>query len=145
MANRSTQVRISTGVLRGLAFAGVVFAMGFAFGVARGLAGAWLKWTDRHFLVAEACEIVVIVVVAWRVCRSLRRALTRGQRVVMTCTTLLSLLVLEAGVGLWLREMSWREYLHHFATVRGVLSLLGYSLVAAACLGSGKRDADVNR
>lgn len=102
-----------------------------------------MGWTERHLLIAEAFEIIIIVFVAWRVCRPLRRGLSRGERISMAITTLVSLLVLEAGVGLWLREMSWREYLHHFATLRGLLSLSGYTLVSVACLASHPRDLGV--
>lgn len=137
------QGRLWTGVLRGLAFTSVIFAIGFSFGVAKGLTSSWLKWTERDLLIVDSFEIVFILFLAWRLCRPANRGLARGQRVLMAITTLISLLMLEACVGVWLRGMSSREYLQHFATQRGGLSLFGYTLVSMVCVASHKRDADV--
>ena len=52
----------------------------------------------------------------------------------MAFTTLIVLLLLELIVATWLRRMSLQEYVRHFATIRGVVSLVGYSLVSAMCV-----------
>lgn len=115
-------------VLRGLAYVAIVFAIGFVFGVVRqssGVSGSALVW-------AEGVEGVVMVVLSFFVCRRVARGLTRALavRAAMGATALVVLLGLEAAVGLLLRGMSWAEYLRHFATVRGVMSLAAYACFA---------------
>lgn len=115
---------VGRSVARGLVYVAIVFAIGFGFGVARqvsGVSGSALAW-------AEGVEGVVMVVLSYFVCRRVARRVPRtvAARVAMGATALVVLLGLEAVVGLMLRGMTRGEYVRHFVTVRGMMSLGAY-------------------
>lgn len=116
-----------------MAYFAAVFASGFAFGVVRQV---WLApWLGRS--TAVFIELPLMLFVSFAVARWITRRApltTRREAVGIGAIGFLLLLIGEALIGVWLRGLSWAEYLAHFGTPDGAASLAAYVVFGLAPL-----------
>ncbi len=129
---------ISPRIAAGTAYFGIIFLVGFWLGIVRVLVLA----PQLGELFSVSLEVPVMLAVAWWVGDRLiqRFQVPATDRVAMGAIALGWLLLAETGLGVGLLGQSWGEYLGHYATLPGLVGLLGQ--IAFAALPSWRPDLD---
>lgn len=116
-------------IAAGTAYFGIIFLLGFWLGTVRVL----VLTPQLGELFSVSLEVPVMLAVAWWVCDRLikRFQVPATERLAMGAIALGWLLLAETGLGVGLLGQSWGEYLGHYATLPGLVGLLGQVAFAA--------------
>ncbi|MCU0888259.1 MAG: hypothetical protein MUC64_09650 [Rubritepida sp.] len=105
----------------------IAFALGFLLGPLR----AFVLAPVVGDLAALLIELPIMLGFCWWLAPRVARGVAPGApRLRLGAAALVLLLVLEFGVGAWLRGWNLREWLGLFATTGGAVSLCGYVVFA---------------
>lgn len=120
-------MRASAELRAALVYVFLAFALGFLLGPLR----EFLLAPALGRVAALAVELPVMLGFCWWLAPRAARGVPRGAaRLRMGFAALAMLLALEFGVGMALRGFTLAEWLGHFATAEGALTLFAYTLFA---------------
>lgn len=121
------------GLRVGILYFGIIFAVGFVFGVLRTLALEVFSGATR--LGAVLVEVPIILSIAWIVCGALmqRWKITRdgGAAIAMGVTALTLLLLAEVGLSLVLTGLSLKQHIALYSQAAHFTGLAGQCFFAA--------------